>query len=186
MTPHLSVLAIAGSLRAGSFNRALLRAAVRHAPQGMQISIFDLSDIPLYNADLDTDEMRPESVTALKNRVVASDALLIATPEHNYSIPGVLKNALDWVSRPAFRSPLAGKPVALMGAAPGTVGTARAQGHLRQVLFSMLAEVVPHREMLVSQAKDKFDSNLDLVDERTAAAVSKLLKALADYVARSH
>lgn len=135
----LTVLGIPGSLRAGSFNRRLLEEARELAPDGMQVRIFGLEDLPLYDADLDTDGARPEPVQALKRAIGEADAVLIATPEYNHSIPGVLKNAIDWASRPAGRSPLREKPVAVMGASPGGIGTARAQQHLQSVLLSTLA-----------------------------------------------
>ena len=124
-TKPLTILAIPGSLRARSLNRAALRAAQTLTPPGVTLELVELADIPLYNGDIDNDG-GPAPVRAFKQRITAADGLLIATPEYNYSIPGVLKNAIDWASRPAYKSPLAGKPVAMFGAAGGFVGGARA------------------------------------------------------------
>ena len=121
MTP-INVLAIAGSLRRGSWNRRLLEAAQELAPAGMRIDIADIADVPLYDGDRDTDDTRPQAVGSLKQQVALSDGLLIATPEYNHSVPGVLQNAIDWISRPAMRSPLAGKPAAIIGSSPGALG----------------------------------------------------------------
>ena len=133
-----SVLGMAGSLRRRSYNRALLRAAAKLAPAGVEVEVFELGELPLYNADLD--ETRgggpyPQPVAALREKVIAADALLLAVPEYNWGPSGVIKNAVDWVSRPSGKSPLAYKPVALMGAAPGPAGTGRGQLQLRQNLL---------------------------------------------------
>src|SRR5205814_8833807 len=122
---------IAGSLRTGSYNRALLRAAQELAPAGLELLTFDLAPIPLYDGDVEA-QGDPEPVGALKTAIRDADALLIVTPEYNYGVPGVLKNAIDWASRPPGQSPLNGKPAALMGATPGMTGTARAQLQIRQ------------------------------------------------------
>ncbi len=128
----IKVFGIAGSLRAGSSNKALLRAAAELAPEGMEIRLFErLAEVPLYNEDVEK-AGEPESVAALKGAIREADALLFATPEYNYGVPGVLKNAIDWASRPPRNSVLNGKPAAIMGATPGTSGTARAQLALRQ------------------------------------------------------
>src|SRR5712692_9539090 len=123
----LQVLGIAGSLRRGSYNRALLETAREMAPETMRIDPFGLHDIPLYNADLDSDDKRPGEVKRLKQAIAEADAVLIATPEYNHGVAGVLKNAIDWASRPNFNSPFVNKPVAIMGASGGMAGTARAQ-----------------------------------------------------------
>src|SRR5712691_36275 len=127
----MRVLGIAGSLRRGSYNRALLEAARSLAPAGMEIDIFDIRTIPLYDGDLDQDATRPADVQRFKQAIKDADAVLIASPEYNFSVPGVLKNAIDWASRPAFTSVFVEKPVAIVGASPGAVGTARAQEHLK-------------------------------------------------------
>lgn len=149
-----NLVGISGSLREGSLNTMLLEVMKELVPDGTELTIRSLADIPLYNGDLDVDG-GPESVRALKSTIDSADGLVIATPEYNYGIPGVLKNAIDWVSRPAFKSVLVGKPVAIVGATPGTVGTARAQSDLRNVLFGTLAHVFPHPEVLVAQAKTR-------------------------------
>src|SRR3954452_10718597 len=140
----MRVLGIAGSLRRASYNRGLIAAAVQLAPGSMTIEPFDLAGIPLYNGDIDDDERRPAEVVRLKEAIAGSDAVLIATPEYNHSVPGVLQNAIDWASRPGGKSPFVGKPAALMGASPGAIGTARAQQQLKLVLLSTLAAVMPH------------------------------------------
>ena len=124
MPQPIRVLGFAGSLRKASFNAGLLRAAQEMLPDGMALEVFDLLPIPLYNADVEAHGF-PEAVTRFRERIAAADALLIATPEYNYSIPGVLKNAIDWASRPPGNTPLDGKTVALMGASPGMMGTSR-------------------------------------------------------------
>ena len=183
-TSPLHIIGIAGSLRDGSYNRSLLRAAQRLAPEGMTIEIFPLDDIPLYNGDLENDADRPAEVERFKHSLAEADGLLIATPEYNHGIPGVLKNAIDWASRPAFQSPLAGKPVGMMGAAPSIIGTARAQQHLKTVMLSMLAEVMPHRGVLVGKAKEKFDEKGRLMDEATQQFLRSYLQDWAAWVRR--
>lgn len=180
---ELDVLGIAGSLRAGSFNRALLRAAQELAPPGMHIRIFDLAPIPLYNGDVEA-AGDPEPVAALKAAIREADALLIVTPEYNYGIPGVLKNAIDWASRPAGRSPLACKPAAIMGASPGMGGTIRAQLLLRQTLLFTETYAMLRPEVIVARAHEKFDAQGRLTDAPTRELVSKLLVALGEWAPR--
>ena len=163
----LHVIGIAGSLRAGSFNRALLAAAVELAPQGMVIEVADLRPIPFYDGDVEVAGV-PPAVAELKARVRGAGALLIATPEYNYSVPGVLKNALDWLSR-GSDSALAGKPAAMMGASPGGFGTVRAQLALRQV---------QRPELQVAKAAEKFDAHGRLTDEGVRRSLAALLLAL--------
>lgn len=179
----LSVLAFAGSLREGSTNRALVRAAADLAPEGVTVEPFDLAGIPLYNADLDTDEQRPESVTRFKAAIAEADALLIATPEYNHNVPGVLQNAIDWASRPAFRSPMVGKPVGIMGAAGGAIGTARAQEKLQNVLLAVLAHPFPHRGVLVGRAREKVTDGR-LTDEATRDFLAAYLEGFAAFARR--
>jgi chromate reductase, NAD(P)H dehydrogenase (quinone) len=132
-TQGIRVLGISGSLRRGSFNTAALRAARELVPTGMELEIYEgLREIPPYDDDLRQGQGYPPAVAELRARIKAADALLIATPEYNYSVPGVLKNAIDWASRPP-EQPFDGKPIAIMGASPGALGTARAQYHLRQM-----------------------------------------------------
>ena len=176
------VFAVAGSLRKDSFNKKLLRAAMAFVPPGMMIHQFDgLADIPPYNADRDVDP-RPEPVRALKQMLAACDGLLIVTPEYNYGIPGVLKNAIDWASRPAATSPLLGKVALLMGAATGLVGTARAQQQLRQNFVFTRTTVLPPPEILLGNAAEKFDNEGRLIDELAKQLIAERLKALGEWI----
>lgn len=161
----MNVLAISGSLRKASYNTALLRNASAVAPDGMSIDIATLNDIPLYNGDVDGDD-KPAAVLELAEAIRAADGVLIATPEYNYSISGVLKNAIDWVSR-IDNQPLAAKPLGIMGASAGGLGTARAQYHLRQVFVYLDARVMNRPELFVGSAYAKFDSDGNLTDEDT-------------------
>jgi chromate reductase, NAD(P)H dehydrogenase (quinone) len=176
MAPSITVLGISGSLRAGSFNTALLRAAQELAPQGMVIDIYDLSPIPLYNADLEQ-EGGPEAVGHFKEAIRAADALLFAVPEYNYSIPGVLKNAIDWASRPAQSSPLSGKPIAMMGAG-GRFGTVRAQLHFSQIALFANMFALNKPELMIPMAWEKFDGQGRLTDGATREQLGGLLAAL--------
>ncbi len=180
----IRLLGIAGSLRGGSYNRRLLEAARERAPASMNVELFDLGDLPLYNADLDIDASRPTSVRRLKRAISEADALLIATPEFNHSIPGVLQNAIDWASRPMMKSPLAGKPVGVAGAATGVIGTARAQQQLKLVLLSTLALVMPHPGLLVGHAAEKFDASGSLVHEPTRQFLAAYLRELEAWTRR--
>lgn len=183
MNHTVQICGIAGSLRRGSYNRGLLRAAVELAPaSGAVVEPFDLRPIPFYDADLEA-EGDPEPVAALKRAILDADALLIATPENNYGIPGVLKNALDWASRAPERA-LHAKPVALLGATPGGFGTTRAQAHIRQVLGNPGSLVLPKPELMVSHAQEKFDADGNLVDEATREQVGALLAALVAWTGR--
>jgi chromate reductase, NAD(P)H dehydrogenase (quinone) len=182
-TANLRVLAIAGSLRANSFNLGLLRAAQEVALPEMTIEIYDIAAIPLFNQDLEA-EGEPEPVAAFKAAIRRSHALLIATPEYNYGIPGVLKNAIDWASRPPGKSALADVPVAIMGATPGTGGTARAQLQLRHILAATKALVLVQQEIFVAGAMQKFDNEGRLTDEETRKYIRKLLEALAGWTRR--
>lgn len=169
-----TVLGISGSLRKGSLNTAALRAAVELAPPGLRIETFDLRPIPLYDEDVRQAGF-PEPVAALREKVRAADGVLLVTPEYNYSIPGVLKNAVDWVSRPPDQ-PFLHKPIAIMGASPGAIGTARAQYHLRQCFVFLDGFVMGRPEVMIGGAAKKFDEGGGLVDEDTR-------KFLADYLA---
>lgn len=180
---QLQVLGIAGSLRRHSFNRGLIEAARELAPERMLIRTGDLAAIPLYNADVQA-EGDPEPVAALKAQIAAADALLIATPEYNHLLPGVLKNAIDWVSRPLATTVFRRKPVAIMGASGGSTGTARAQLGLRQVLASVECYVLPGPQVLVANAADRFDADGRLTDERTREHIRALLAAFAEWVDR--
>lgn len=177
----LRVLGIAGSLRKASYNRGLLRAAQELAPAGMEIKIFEgLGAIPLYDADVEA-QGDPAPVTTLKTAIGEADALLIATPEYNYGVPGVLKNAVDWASRPPGKSVLNGKPAAIMGASPGATGTARAQLALRQSFVFTQTYALLQPEVLVARAHERFDAEGRLTDEGTRKFVRQLLEALADW-----
>jgi len=179
----LTVLGIAGSLRKASFNRALLRAAQELAPPGLVVRIFDLAGIPLYDGDVEA-AGDPAPVGALKQALREADALLVATPEYNFGVPGVLKNAIDWASRPAGKSPLAGKPAAIMGASPGQGGTVRAQLQLRQTFLFTETYALLKPEVTIARCHEKFDASGRLVDEATRGFVQKLLGALAEWTLR--
>jgi chromate reductase, NAD(P)H dehydrogenase (quinone) len=185
LSPHgIRVLGIAGSLRAGSYNRGLLLAAVELAPEGMEIRLFErLGEIPPYNADVDA-AGEPEPVAALRGAIREADALLIATPEYNYGVPGVLKNAIDWASRPAGKAALNRKPAAIMGASGGGSGTARAQLALRQSFVFTETWALLRPEVLVTHSRDRFDAAGRLTDEATREHVHTLLAALADWTRR--
>jgi chromate reductase len=171
-----TILGIAGSLRKQSFNRALLRAAKQLAPEGAELKIFDLGGIPLFNQD---DERNPPAiVTEFKAAIRAADAILIVTPEYNYSVPGVLKNAIDVASRPYGDNAWAGKPVALMGATVGQSGTARAQYHLRQSFVFLDMHPLNSPELMISNAQDKFDAQGNLMDEKAKGLIKSLLARL--------
>jgi chromate reductase len=178
----IHILGIAGSLRRASVNRGLLRTASEKLPAEVALEIYDLSDIPLYNGDVEA-AGTPKSVLDFKQHIGAADALLIATPEYNYSIPGVLKNAIDWASRPPASSPLSGKPVAIMGAGGG-YGTVRAQTHLRNVLAAVNVQVLTRPEVLIQNARDKFDADGNLLDGESRQRVWDLLEALAVWTRR--
>src|SRR5437867_3171045 len=173
----MTILGIAGSLRQQSYNRGLLRAATELAPEGVTIETFDLEGIPSFNQD--KEDKPPERVTLLKARIRAADAILLVTPEYNYSVPGVLKNAIDWASRPYGDSAWEDKPVAVMGASIGATGTVRAQYHLRQMFVFLNMHAINGPEVMVSNASQKFDQQSNLVDEQTKEHVRKLLASLA-------
>ena len=173
---------MSGSLRQDSFNTRLIRAARELAPDGMTIETADLAPLPLYNEDVRAAGY-PAAVAAFREAIRAADALLIATPEYNYSLSGVLKNAIDWASRPP-EQPLAGKPLAIMGASIGLGGTMRAQYHLRQICVSVDLLTLNKPEVMVRSAADKFDAGGALTDEKTREHVRRLLEALASWTKR--
>ncbi|CAL9491297.1 NAD(P)H-dependent FMN reductase [Streptomyces sp. enrichment culture] len=175
----LKILAISGSLRAASYNSALVRAAKKFAPGGLDIEVYEgLRDIPPYDGDVEAEAL-PESVADLRRRITEADGLFIATPEYNYGIPGVLKNALDWASRPALDSSLTGKPIAIAGAAPTNFGTVRAQLALRQMFLWTDSRVVVKPELQIFRAHERFDQAGNLTDDTTVEILHELLAALA-------
>ncbi|MCC6427630.1 MAG: NAD(P)H-dependent oxidoreductase [Phycisphaerales bacterium] len=182
MPTPLTILAIPGSLRKDSFNRHTLRAAAELAPAGMTIDTFDLEGIPLYNQDHETN--LPSRVAELKSKIRAADAILFSTPEYNFSIPGVLKNAIDWASRPHGDSAWKGKPVGVIGATVGNLGTARAQYHLRQVFVTLNMFPLNQPEVMIPGATSKFDKDGTLTDQPTREHIRKFLEALADWTRR--
>jgi chromate reductase, NAD(P)H dehydrogenase (quinone) len=179
MTDRIRVLAISGSLREASYNTALLREAQRIAPGDITVALASIKDFPLYNADLEASAF-PQAVKDVSASIAESDALLIATPEYNFSIPGVLKNAIDWLSRPPLDQVLAGVPVGIVGAG-GRLGSARAQYHLRQVFACLSMLPVPRPEVFVLNAWEKFDAQGRLKDELVAKQLLELLTTLADW-----
>ncbi len=182
MSKTCNILGILGSLRRESYNRSAMRAAAQLVPAGARIEVFDLDGIPGFNED---DERHPPAeVVELKRRVRAADALLFATPEYNYSIPGVLKNAIDWASRPYGDSAWGGKPAAIMGATVGSIGTARAQYHLRQVFVFLNVYAVNRPEVMIANAAAKFDAAGTLTDEATRDHIRELLQGLVDWTER--
>ncbi len=182
MEKSLTILGIAGCLRKASYNRGLLRVAQQVAPAGVTVEPFDLDGIPLYNED--DEPNRPPRVTEFKSRIRAADAILFATPEYNYSMPGVLKNAIDWASRPYGDSAWEGKPVAVMGASGGLQGTSRAQYHLRQCFVFLNMYPVNRPEVMIAGASQKFDAEGNLTDDKAREMVTRLLASLADWTRR--
>ncbi len=178
------ILGFAGSLRKDSYNRALLRAAcMLAAAEGLELEIFELDGIPLYNQD--DENVLPPIVRDFKSKIEQADAVLLVTPEFNYSVSGVLKNAIDWASRPYGANSFEEKPVAIMGATVGTLGTARAQYHLRQMLVYLNAYPLNRPEVMVSSAADKFKDG-ELIDEHTRQKVREQLIALVAWAKRLH
>jgi chromate reductase len=182
MNNPITILGIPGSLRAGSYNHSLLRAAQQLVPADAKIEIFSLDGIPPFNQD---EEGRPPArVVQLKARVRAAGAILFVTPEYNYSIPGVLKNAIDWASRPYVDNVWDGKPVAVMGASIGALGTARAQYHLRQVFVFLNMHALNGPEVMVGNAAQRFDDQGNLTDDATKDFIRKQLQGLVDWTRR--
>jgi chromate reductase len=172
----VKIFGMAGSLRKDSYNKALLRAAGEMMSDGVDFEIFDISPLPLYNNDLL--ENMPDSARELKAKIKAADAILIATPEYNYSFSGVLKNAIDWASRPMTDNSFEEKPVAIMSASPGMLGGARAQYHLRQVLVALNTKTLNRPEIMINFADKKFDETGKLTDEETQRRVKELVEKL--------
>lgn len=178
--PAVQILAVCGSLRRTSRNRALLGVALELAPPSLAIRPHEIGGIPPYDGDVEAQGF-PEPVRAFREAIRAADGLLLVTPEYNHSIPGVLKNALDWASRPPDM-PFRGKPGGIMGASDGPIGTARCQSHLRQVLFTLGVHTMVHREVLVARVQDKVDGEGRLIDEQTRELVAKYMAAFAGFV----
>jgi chromate reductase len=178
----INVVAFAGSLRRASWNRGLLRAAQQLAPSDVAIQVFDISEIPLYSEDV-RQQGFPPAVQDFRERIRRADALLIATPEYNYSVPGVLKNAIDWASRPPDQ-PFQDKPIALMGASAGMAGTTRAQHNLRQSFVHLDGRLLARPEVLIPAAAHKFDEQGNLTDEASRKLVADLVVALATWTRR--
>lgn len=183
MTETIKILAFAGSLRRGSYNRALVAASAARAPHGVTVEPFDLIDLPLYNEDVERLGL-PDAVTAFHHAIRAADAVLVVTPEYNHGLPGVTKNAIDWGSRPPGSAPLDGKPVGVIGASSGPVGTARCQVQMRQVFVGTNSYCMPKPEILVAKAQEKFDGEGRLTDETTAKFLTGYLEALAAWARR--
>jgi chromate reductase len=173
---EIKILGIVGSLRKDSYNHFALKAAQELVPDGAVLNLIELHGIPVFNQD---DEMvLPASVLEFKRRILAADAILFATPEYNYSVSGVLKNAIDWASRPYGESAWTGKPAAVMGASTGSPGTARAQYHLRQILVTLNMPVVNQPEVMIGNAAQRFDQDGRLTDESIRGFIKQLLGAL--------
>ena len=175
-------LGLSGSLRKQSYNTAALQACQQLLPAGVTMSVLDIAAVPLYNDDV-YQQGFPQPVQQLREQIRSADALVIATPEYNYSMPGVLKNAIDWISRPPSQ-PFDGKPIALIGATPGGLGTSRAQYHLRQMFIYLNGELLNRPEVFISGAPNKFDAQGKLTDAATADNLGKMLVALAERARR--
>ena len=178
---ELKILGFAGSLRVGSYNKALLRATIELLPEDVNLEIFEIDGIPPFNQDIEKD--MPTKVREFKSKIREADAILIATPEYNYSVPGVLKNAIDWASRPYGDNAFEGKPAAIMSASVGMLGGARAQYHLRQIFVFLNVYSVNGSEVILPFAQDKFDANGKLT-ENTKKFLRQLLQNLADWTRR--
>jgi chromate reductase len=177
----LRVVGFAGSLRKKSYNRALLRSAQELAPPDMTIDIFDLREVPLYNGDVEA-AGDPPAVADLKAAIRAADGVLMATPEYNHGVPGVMKNAVDWCSRPPQGAALAKKPVGVIGASPGITGSARGQSQLRQAFEFTNSYCMPQPEFLLFKAHEKIDEDGRLADEPSRAFLQKYLLAFAEWM----
>ena len=182
MNQQINIFGFAGSLRIGSYNRALIKAAAELVPNGAQLEIFELDGIPPFNQDLESSP--PDKVKEFKRKIKAVDAILIVTPEYNYSVPGVLKNAIDWGSRPFGDNSFEGKPVAIMSASTGMLGGARAQYHLRQSLIFLNMYAVNKPEVFVTFAPQKFDDKGNLSDQKTKELIKELLNNLISWTRR--
>ena len=176
MGDKVKILGFAGSLRKGSYNRSLLRAATQMVPEDAELEVFELDGFPGFSEDQEKEP--PKKVKDFKAKIRAADAILIATPEYNYSIPGVLKNAIDWASRPYGDNAFDGKPVAMMGASIGMLGTGRAQYHLRQCCVFLNMYPLNRPEVMVPYAQERIDASGKVTDEHTREKIGELLVAL--------
>ena len=182
MNGKMTFLGIAGSLRKGSYNRSALRAAQSLSPQEATLEVFDISDLPPFSED--AEQQPPAKIVDLKQKVRAADAILFVTPEYNYSMSGVLKNAIDWASRPYGDNAWDGKPVAMMGASIGMLGTARAQYHLRQSCVFLNMFPLNQPEVMIANASQRFDQDGNLTDQKTRDKIGELLQALVVWTRR--
>jgi chromate reductase len=172
--PDVKILGLAGSVRIGSYNKAAVRAARQLIPPNVELNIFELDDsIPAFNQD---DEREPPAkIVELKGAIRDADAILFSTPEYNYSVSGVLKNAIDWASRPYGHNSFEGKPCAIMGVSIGSLGTARAQYHLRQMFVFLDMHCINRPEVMIGNAPDRFDAKLNLTDETSRRLIAELM-----------
>jgi len=179
MDKTIKILGIAGSLREGSYNRGALLAAVGLVPAGSELEIFDIAGFPEFVQG--QDENPPVKVADFKKKIREADAILFSSPEYNYSLPGVLKNAIDWASRPYGDSAWEGKPAAIMGASPSLIGTARMQYHLRQIMVFLDMHPINKPEVMITNAAGKFDAQGNLTDDKTKDFIQLMLQSLVDW-----
>ncbi len=179
MEKKIKILGICGSLRKGSYNMMALKTAQKLAPDDVEIKIAEIGDLPLFNQDLEAD--LPPSVLRFREEVQEANALLFASPEHNYSVTAALKNALEWGSRPYGKAVMNGKPVGIIGASNGMIGTGRGQYHLRQICVQIDMHPLNKPEVMISFVQDKFDADGNLNDEKTRLKIKELLVALAEW-----
>ena len=184
MKGKIRILGFAGSLRKGSYNRMALREAARLAPPNAEVEIFDLEGIPVFNQDNEAVERMPERVKEFKAKIKAADAILISTPEYNYSVPGVLKNAMDWASRPYGDNSFEGKVAGIMSASGGMAGGSKAQYHLRQTFVFLNVHALNRPEVIIPLVSEKFDKDGNLTDEKTRSKISELLAELTVFASR--
>ncbi len=182
MSEKIKILGIAGSLREGSYNRATLSAAVDLVPADAEIEIFDIAGLPGFNQDDEQDP--PAKVIELKQKIREANAILFVTPEYNYSVPGVLKNAIDWASRPYGDSAWDGKPAGIMGASIGGIATARAQYHLRQIMVFLNMHPINRPEVMIGNCGSVFNDQGELTDEKTREIIAEHLQNLVDWTRR--
>jgi chromate reductase len=182
MADKIKIIGFSGSLRSGSFNTAALRAVQEVTPSDAEIDIYDIADFPPFNQDIDGEP--PQMVTDLKAAIRAADAVIFSSPEYNYSVPGHLKNVIDWASRPYGDSAWDGKPALIMGASIGAVGTARMQYHLRQIMVFLNMHPLNKPEVMIGTAQDKFDAEGKLTDESTREYLKQAVEALVHWTRR--